>query len=205
VIDVRNHGGDWPWPKELEAAIDELRRGNIPGFNRYLIASGKPVIYSLPGGLPKLGDNLPPYSLSAYRELAKYQKYYMPFDAGSMHLDWQGKWIDQERIALVRHPKLSALGMTLWVRVWDIAVASRTGMLLLRATYKVYGYMKIAEGLYAPINDNDKIGRPYTDFILPIKPGPVDLMGKIHDMVHEEIRSFLDGRGLIKYPPENMG
>lgn len=202
VMEVKNHGGDWPWPKELEAAIDELRRGNIPGFNKYLISSGKPVIYSSPGGLPKLGDNSPPYYLSAYRDLAESQKYYMSFDIQSMHLDWQGNWKDGERIALVRHPKLSALGMVLRVRVWDIAVDSRTEMLSLRTTYKVYGYMKIVEGLYAPINDNDKHGGPSPTFIFPIEPGPSDLMGKIHARVHKDIRSFLESRGLIKYPPE---
>lgn len=200
VMEVKNHGGDWPWPKELEAAIEELRRGNIPGFNKYLIASGKPVIYSSPGDLPKLGDNSPPYYLSAYRDLAESQKYYMPFDIQSMKLDWRGKWENTQKAALVRHPKLSALGMTIRFRIQKIHLTTGYERLSIRVSYRFCGEMKAEGGLVAPIDEISQ-GQD-SDLIFHIDQGPFDLLEQIQEIVHNKIRSFLDDRGFIKHHPE---
>lgn len=200
VMDVRNYGGDWSWPKELEAAIDELRRGNISKFNNYLISRGKPVIYDTPGVyLPHLFAKFPPYYLYAYRELAESQKYYMPFDIQSMKLDWRGKWENTQKVALVRHPKLSALGMTIRFRIQKIHLTTGYERLSIRVSYRLYGEMKAEGGLVAPIDEISQ-GQD-SDLIFHIDQGPFDLLEQIQEIVHNKIRSFLDDRGFIKHHP----
>lgn len=199
VLEVRNCGGAWAWPKDLEAAINELRRGNISGFNEYLISVGKDRIYGIPGvDLPALGNNYPRYCLSAYRELAEAQKYYIPFDIQRMKLKWEREWERKSQAARISHPKLSALGMKMRVSIQDIMITDGTPKL--RYTYSVYGKIYVEDWAVTPI---ELKAQDYTSTAyLALVDHAVDLLEDIKNRVHKEIYMILEKRGLILYHPE---